>query len=147
MGADATIKLEFFWDWALERKEQKRFYGPDTIETQEMIKSPGAAKMRKEFSKGKCQNIKIKGYGTIEGYLNTVSDPSSTAFQVGGFIYSVTNNGNGTVTYRIYNQASIYSLFLHVPGLPHKPRGGLFPYGGNIDQKFEWTEANPCECQ
>lgn len=107
-----------------------------------MMDSPGADKMRREFRAGGCQSR--KGYfDTIPAYLLTMWKPWKTGFQVGGFVYTATNNANGTVTYRIYNQASIYSFFLHFPGLPHKPRGGSFPYMGNIDQIFEWTEAIP----
>jgi hypothetical protein len=145
LGLTAQTNNDFFWDWVFERGSGSRFYGPQTVETQEMMKSPGAQKMRDAFKNNKCKNIQIAGYGTAEAYFDTATNLTGTDFQVGGFVYSATNSGSGTVTYRIYNQASIYSFFLHIPGMPHKPRGGSFPFMGNIDQKFEWSEQCGCK--
>jgi hypothetical protein len=77
-------------------------------------------------------------YVNVQGiaYFKTAFIPNSTAFQVGGFLYDAVNNHDGTVTYTVRNQASAYSLFLHIPGLPHKPRGGNLHLFGNIDQTF-----------
>jgi RHS repeat-associated protein len=151
LGLTWESNWNFFWDWVFERGPAQRYYGPNTTETQEMMRSPGATNMRNTFKKGRCKNIRIEAYGKdyfgIESYIENLADPGSTGFQVGGFIYSATNNGNGTVTYRIYNQASIFSFFLHIPGLPHKPRGGSLPFMGNINQKFERSEATPCGCK
>ena len=137
---------DFFWDWVFERPPSQRSYGRNAIETFEMWGSPGAEKMRNDFKKGGCKSTGGK-FDTVPAYLLTMGKPWNTSFQVGGFIYTATANWDGTVTYRIYNTASIYSFFLHFPGLPHKPRGGSFPFMGNIEQTFEWTEVNPCGCQ
>jgi hypothetical protein len=144
-GLTLETNWNFFWDWVFEGGPDQRFYGPNTIETQEMMDSPGADKMRSDFRKGGCKSRK-GNFDTIPAYLLTMGKPWKTSYQVGGFIYTATANASGTVTYRIDNTASIYSFFLHFPGLPHKPRGGSFPYMGNIKQTFEWTEANPCGC-
>ena len=145
-GYTFKSNLIFLWDWISESGEAKRIYGPDALELAEMQNSTGAECMREEFLRRNCQDIRIAGYGTLDAFRKSILNPGSTAFQVGGFLYSITNNGNGTATYSIYNQASLYSFFCHIPGVPHKQRGGQFPFGGNIDQRFEWTEPIPCYC-
>jgi RHS repeat-associated protein len=141
-GLTIESNWNFFWDWVLERGDPSRFYGPGSVEGQEMIASPGAKQMRDAFRGRGCGDIRIGPYGTTRAYFETVWDPTSTAFQVGGFVYSAINIGDGQVRYRIYNTAGINSFFLHA--LPDKARGGGFSFMGNINQTFEWTETSPC---
>jgi RHS repeat-associated protein len=143
-GLTWTSNWDFFWDWVLEKGPANRIYGQGSIEVQEMTTSPGAKKMRSAFKAGNCKNIYNGSFGTIEAYIKTMFTPNSTAFQVGGYLYDAVNNGDGTVTYTIRNQASAYSFFLHIPGVPHKRRGGTIHLFGNIDQVFTWTEKSPC---
>jgi hypothetical protein len=103
--------------------------------------------MRSIFKGGGCRDVSRAGYSTTRAYFETFTAPCSTEFQLGGFIWSATNVGKCNVKYHIENQASLYSFFFHLPGIPHKPRGTSFSHGGNIDQVFDWIEANPCaEC-
>ena len=139
-GLTLKTNWEFFWDWVLEQGEEKREYGEGTVELEEMKSSPGAAKMRAAFKANMCESMKNQSFGTVEAYFKTIFTPNSSAFQVGGFLYDAVNNGDGTVTYTIRNQASAYSLFLHIPFIPHKKRGGTLHLFGNIDQVFQWTE-------
>jgi hypothetical protein len=143
-GLTCQSNWNFFWDWWFERGAQNRTYGASTAEGQEMGQSKPADYMRGMFKAGGCKNITRAGYSTTRAYFETFTAPCSTEFQVGGFIWSATNVGKCNVKYRIDNQASLYSFFFHIPGVPHKPRGGSFGYGGNIDQVFEWIEPSPC---
>ncbi len=74
--------------------------------------------------------------------------------QVGAFRYSFTNNGNGTVTYRIENDLTVNSFFFHIPEkLPAWQKSAeklrtdvnVDPQYlmGKMTQVFEWTEPNP----
>jgi len=143
-GETWTTNWEFFWDWVLERGEENRIYGTGTVELEEMKSSPGAKQMRNAYKAGGCKTIKNNSFGTVKAYFTTTWLPNKTAFQVGGFLYDAVNNGDGTVTYSIRNQASAYSFFLHIPGVPHKPRGGTIRLFGNINQTFMFTEKSPC---
>ena len=143
-GLTWKTNLEFFWDWVFEQGKSKRAYGEGTVELQEMKSSPGATKMRSAYKAGNCRSIYSGSFGSGEAYIKTALMPNSTAFQVGGFVYDAINNSDGTVTYTIRNQASAYSFFLHIPGIPHTPRGGTLPLFGNIDQVFQWSESSPC---
>jgi len=112
-----------------------------------MQRSPAVDYMRDLFRQGNCKNISNGSYGTIRAYAETFYDPCDTSFQVGGMIFSVTNLEECRVKYHVFNQASLYSLLLHFPGVPHKLRSDRsFPYGGNINQVFEWIEKSPCRC-
>jgi RHS repeat-associated protein len=147
-------------------------YGPDSPATMEMRASHSARVMRREFRRGGCQSASEPlFYGTGEGFVDTALDVLSeldhphplngTQAQVGGFSYRFTNNGDGTVTYHISNDLSMFSLFYHLHlepqdvGMFHTPylgfqrnypRGGHVPLMGNLTQQFEWTEPTPCNC-
>lgn len=149
LGLTWKSNNEFFWDWWNETGASERDYGPNDFQTQEMMTSAAADYMMDKFKEGGCKDIQKAGYSTARGFWDTGWRPwewGSTAFQVGGFVWSAVNVGNGQVRFRVYNQASLYSFFYHAPGVPHKSRGGGFPYGGNINQKFEWTRLSPCGC-
>ncbi|MBI4302553.1 MAG: RHS repeat-associated core domain-containing protein [Chloroflexi bacterium] len=129
-----------FWDFWLGQGDTNRFYGPNTRETREMRKSPGAEALRNAFYTGGCNDVDEFRYGTWLAAWETVIDPSpdwsSTATQVGGFIGYAINNGNGTVTFRIENKAGAKSFFYHaVSDAPWK-RGPM----RTIAQIFWWTE-------
>ncbi len=142
-GLTCASNYEFFTDWWFQRGAAKRSYDSSTTENQEMQRSPGADYMRSQFKSGGCKNIQIQGYGTTRAYFETFTQPCSTAFQVGGFVWSAINVSPCNVRYRVYNEASLYSFFLHIPGVPHASRSSV-SHGGNIDQVFEWTERSPC---
>jgi RHS repeat-associated protein len=150
VGQTASTNWNYFWNWALGIGSKQRSYGPDDVETQEMEQSPSAKKMRSEFAKAHCRNIKNFQYGTFEAYWDTFANPftadaSSTAFEVGGFAgASVTNNGDGTATFDIPNVSGAHSFFLHM--IPNSPwaKGPM----SNIHQDFKWTEPiSECGCQ
>ncbi len=139
-----------FWDWVTERQTSDIEY--DTIKyseddwrTQEMIQTAGVRRMREEYkTSGYQTSQRASSFGTWDAFWQTAQNPlNATQAQVGGYMYTYTNNGNGMVTYKIMNQMSMYSFFYHIPGVPHKPRGGPFPFMGNLNQEFEWTEENP----
>ncbi len=156
-GLTWQTNSNFFWDWALGLPgggaANGRFYGPNDIETQEMIHSPGGEKFRNEFYKNHCKNVRKFAYGTYEAYWDTAANPftadlSSTAFQVGGFAGATAiNNGNGTVTFQIPNTAGTHSFFLHLVPDITSPTGPMH----NIEQVFWWTEpidpGRNCGCK
>jgi RHS repeat-associated protein len=147
LGLTCATNEMFFWNWWLNVGPDKRRYPPGSTEGAEMRHSPGADFMRDQFQSAGCSDIAHGSYGTFRAAFETFYKPCDTSFQVGGFIFSAKKMGDCQVTYKIYNQASLNSFFFHLPGVPHKPRGGHgFPYGGNIDQWFEWTEKAPCTC-
>jgi hypothetical protein len=149
-GTTWGSNIEFLWEWWWELGSANREYGPNDFRTKELSGSAAAAYLREEYIKNGCKDITIKGYGTLRGFWDTGMRPwewGSTATQIGGFVWSAINIGNGKVRFRVYNTASLYSLFYHLPGMPHKERGSSwFPFGGNIQQKFEWTESISCDC-
>jgi RHS repeat-associated protein len=150
-GLTWETNINFFQDWLLGDGQRKRFYGPNAIETQEMMISPGVQAIRDQFYKGNCQTINSIGYDTYRAYWDTwwnpgTADWSSTALQVGGFGgASIVNNGNGTATFTIPNTAGAHSFFLHLPPDRSSPTGAM----SNIYQTFQWTESlrNNCGCQ
>jgi RHS repeat-associated protein len=147
VGLTCTTNWNFFWSWWYELGPERRWYFPSSVEQSEIAQSAGASFMRDQFRAGGCKDIAHGSYGTMRAYFETFYKPCDTSFQVGGFIFSAKGMGNCQVQYRIYNQASLYSFFLHFPGVPHKPRSDRsFPFGGNIDQYFQWTEKSPCSC-
>ena len=154
LGLTWKTNWEFLVDWTLGSPEYDRFYGPNSIETQEMKQSPGAGKLRARFYAGKCKNISIGdfSYGHYEAYWETNLRPfiigwGNTAAQVAGFDAGATINSDGTVTFTIVNYAGTKSLFFgdvtHVPNRECKSCPG-----GTIKQTFKWKEKiNECKCQ
>ena len=121
-----------------------RFYGPDTIQTFQVRQSPGAAKLRDAFYASGCKGVKDFEYKTGDAARDTVftpnADPPNTATQVGGFAdASAVNNGNGTVTFTIPNDASRESFLyhgFHVFPVTNPATGPM----RTIHQTFQWTE-------
>lgn len=129
------------------------FYGANTPETQDMMASPGISWINNTYAQqygcsGSVQNLT---FPTFPAYLLTAWNPGSTAFQVGAFSADLQDNGNGTLTYTMYNKAGWHSLF---GGLnfgigdhelqPAFPMHMMSQFGGNVRQMFQATIANPC---
>jgi hypothetical protein len=147
---------KYFWDWALGRGLRKRPYGPNNIETQEMMYSPGGNLLRDTFNRGGCKSQSGPNYGTygtFQAYWDTIANPltadwSGTGAEVGGFSgASAINNGNGTVTFTIpKNVSGTHSFFLHAVLDRSSPTGPM----SNIYQTFQWTEplsGRNCGCK
>jgi RHS repeat-associated protein len=150
LGLTWTSNWNFFWDWALGRGSNNRYYGPNDVETQEMMNSQGVQDLRNRFFRGKCKSIRRGAYGTYEAYWDTSVNPftadwSSTAAQVGGFAgASVIDNGDGTATYTIVNVAGTHSFFLHAVPNRSSSTGPM----RSIRQTFQWTESiGNCGCK
>ncbi len=136
-GLTPQTNWNFFKNWVLGTGPRMLNYGPSDIETQEMIKSNGAAVVRDLFYKKGCKNVTDVAYGTFHAFRDTVTSPFGTPFQVGGFAgASATNNGNGTVTFVIPNVAGTHSFFYHMVPDRSSPTGPM----SNITQIFTWTE-------
>jgi len=164
-GLSWIDNVSLFIDWVLERGKGTRPYGPDKPETREIAMSEGARIMRERFVKGGCKSSEdFATYGSFSAFYESLNNPfNATQVQVGRFDYAYLNNGNGTVTYVIFNMLSIYSFFYHF-GEPivspltgkypvwfvqmtHKPRGKGIPYMGNLKQIFYWIEPLPEQCK
>ncbi len=147
-GLTAETNANFFFDWLFGGGANYRTYGPNSVEIDEMRNSIAAEIMRDQYRQKGCQGLAGFSYGTFQAYWNTLgnpftADPTSTAFQVGGFAgASVVNNGNGTATFNIKNVAGAHSFFYHaVPNVPWN-NGPM----RNITQVFSWTEPLSCTC-
>ena len=116
-----------------------------------MAISPGAEHIRKQFYKHGCETtIGRLDYPTENAFFETFLSPrnwASTAFQVGGFgRASAFNNGNGTVTFEIYNEAGTHSFFYHRFPNRESASGPM----RTIKQTFQWTEKideSRCGCK
>jgi len=134
-------------DFVNETGDPYRIYPEGTIEQSNMSRSEGVQGIRDLFIKGGCK--KIRGfYGKWAAFSETKGNIGSnpTQAQFGGYAYTVTLNSNGTAS---FTQINIPSAFYHgflVITLPKKPRGGLFPWMGNVNQRVTWIENISCEC-
>jgi RHS repeat-associated protein len=138
LGLTYETNRDYFVEWFTgDHTEPDRIYGPDTVETQEMMDSMGVADLRERFYEEGCEGFNDGVYTTADAYFDTIIEPTSTAFQVGGYSRAtVIPNDDGTVTYTITNTSGTYSFFLHlVPN--RKAASGPMT---NIDQTFWWTE-------
>mgnify|MGYP000901819537 CR=1 FL=1 len=135
---------DFLGDFLNGTGPTNRFYGPDSLQTFQMRQSPGAAKLRDAFYASGCKGVKPgdpgSSYGTGEAAGGTTGDLSNTAFQVGGFGgATAVDNGNGTVTFTIYNDASRESFLYHgfyIFPVQNYQTGPM----RTIRQTFQWTE-------
>jgi RHS repeat-associated protein len=149
LGLTYGTNIEFLWNFLTGGGQTNRSYGPGDVETQEMMASPAAAAMRSQFQSNGCQSQTGLGYGTGQAAEDTLLNPgewSSTALQVGGFAgASVINNGNGTATFTIPNDAGAHSFLYHLA--PNR-EGDTGPMR-TIQQTFQWTEpitGSGCGC-
>ena len=151
-GLTWQTNQNYFWDWVLGGSFPNRNYDPNSVETQEMKNSIAGQFMRDQFIKNGCRTLGVS-YGTFQAYWDTLANPftadwSDTSFEVGGFAgpSGVTNNGNGTATFNIYNTSGTHSFFLHLVPDRTSPNGPM----SNINQHFHWTEPIPngkCGCK
>ena len=165
-GLTLQTNYQFFIDWLFETDtpgdwtniraygKDFRFYGPDSVETQEMMDSPGIlwANLVYIFKYGCHGNAENIDFSTIPAYLTTTNDPTSTAFQVGAFSTDIQEMPDGTLQYTMYNKAGWHSLLGGLNGnIGDHDRQAAFPmheqhdFGGNIRQMFRGTGPNPCK--
>jgi RHS repeat-associated protein len=136
---------DFLASWLAGTLPRQVTYSPDSQQTHDMQQSPGAAIMRNDFYMTGAQGS-TSMYGTPDAYVGTMLNPlywSSTAMQVGGFSgATVINNGDGTATFTITNDAGTYSFFYHrVPNSPFAT-GPMH----TVTQTFIWVEPiNPTD--
>jgi hypothetical protein len=141
-GLTWGTNLGFLWDFLTGRGSRNRNYDPCSTESREMQNSPGANALRDAFNEGGGEDVLGFNYGTGQAAWDTLLNPStadwsSTGAQVGGFGgASAVNNGNGTVTFTIPNQAGTQSFFYHAVS----NRSGTTGPGRTITQTFQWTE-------
>ncbi len=143
-GHSIVSNYVYYVQWTLGLGKDEREYGQESLETQEMMVSPGANELRKRFYRNRGKDTYSIKYKSIPAAIDTVLNPlywSSTALQVGGFSgASAVNNGDGTVTYTIPNESGTNSFFYsdHFVSIPDRnsPKGPM----RTIVQSFQWTE-------
>jgi hypothetical protein len=140
-----TRNAGFLFDFLLGTGRTYRDYEAGDPQMLDMIGSPGANHMRDLFRIRGCQSIPRISYSTLRAAHDTIlnrstADLFSTAFQVGGFIGSVKNNGDGSAAYTIRNEAGRNSFWFHVAtNIQASPSGAPTPMR-SIYQTFKWTE-------
>jgi RHS repeat-associated protein len=142
--AQPTCNSEFVLDFLLGTGDSYRYYHPDGEMGRQMRQSPGAAKLRDAFYVNGCKNVTNFSYGHWEAARETgplaPSHWGNVDFQVGGFGgATAVNNGDGTVTFTIRNEAGTRSFFAgFITGIPNRTctTGPM----RTIEQTFKWTE-------
>ncbi len=132
---------DYVFNWLFEVGDDTRDYGPESPELQEISTSPAATAMRDDFYRNECESNDFGEYGSRRAAFETLRPLWNTSSQVGGFLYTATNNGNGTVTFEFTNVTSLWSAGYHFDFIPRPlPRGGMIPLCGDLSQTFSWTE-------
>lgn len=131
----------FLEDFLLGQGERFRFYPANTPETQDMRNSPGATKLRNEFYANGRKDLKAGSYGTFRAAWETgpcaPTHWDKAEAQVGGFGgATVKNNGDGTATFTIINEAGLRSFSYHRLENRESDTGKM----RTIYQIFQWTE-------
>ncbi len=131
---------QFLVDWTTGDLPTRIVYAPDSIQVRDMAASPNVKRTIDEFYAKGAPKIHPFRHDTFDAFWETIANRStrnlkSTAMQVGGYVGTITNSGNGTMTIRIENTAGARSFFYHLlPNLPGKS-GPMH----NVEQVFEWT--------
>jgi len=134
----------FLFDFITGTGDAYRYYGQTSAEVADLRRSAGAQVIRDAFVANGCRSTSNIFYDTRPAFRDTVFNPTSTAFQVGGFAgASAVKEGNGMLRITVSNVAGANSLLYHI--VPNAPwsTGPL----RTIHQTFEWREAVPAACQ
>jgi RHS repeat-associated protein len=144
LGGDwkPTRNVGFLVDFLRGGGRPDRDYYRADPQTVDMRSSYGVQRMREDFFSKGCPNQSSFGYDPGTAWWDTLVNPLTadwfgTPAQVGGFTGTVRNNGNGSATLIITNEAGTHSFFYHA--LPN--RSGTTGPLRTIRQTFEWTEG------
>jgi RHS repeat-associated protein len=146
-------------DFLLGTGPQSRDFGPGTVQVSSLVHSPGINKARTYYKKHGCDASgdprAVSGghrFG-LKGLAESGLDP--TLQYVGSYNWTITPNGNGTVTYTLTDNKSmtslLYQLWPSSWSWPRDPfhRGWSLP-GGITTQTYHWTEPvgiGGCGCK
>ncbi len=136
------VSVQFLRDFVTGLGDDVRCYRENEVPLEEMKKSPGAEKLRREFYRNCGRDTQNVSYGSGLAAINTTLVDGTwfmvTGDQVAGFGgASATVNADGTVTFTIRNTAGTHSFFYHM--CPDRPTGSAGPMR-TIYQTFQWTE-------
>ena len=133
-----------FFQWTTGTGDEYREYGPEDIQTRNMMDSSGVNEARSRFyakNSGKCsESWESETYDYqfgLNGLWRAGLDP--TEQYVGGYTVQVTSQPDGTVKYEVENRTSLPSFLYHLPGIPDYGRSD-FQFAGNMFQTYTWTE-------
>jgi hypothetical protein len=163
LGLTIWSNLKLLRDFIFGTGQTQRAYDRNSVEAREMASSPRVNQAREAFSKNGHKDVNY-GYGSGKAFDQTVVKAAipvgttkipflgripipvnplasdrlgSTAAQVGGFAgASIVNNGDGTATFSVHNEAGARSFFYHAIG---NREGTTGPFR-TIIQDFKWTE-------
>lgn len=139
-GLTIASNWAFLTSWFKGDGASARSYEDKDIETKELAKAPQGQHLKEAFEKNGNKDVSNVEYGTIRAYLETAWRVNSTGAQVGGYGgASAKNNGDGTVTYTIPNDAGTHSFWLHA--VPNRECTNCSMR--TIQQTFKWTEVIP----
>ena len=132
-------------DYLLGTGPNRRVYGPNSTQAQQMCDSRAGDQIRNKLRKG-ANN----GFMTTPGAaLNTFAQfGNGTQAQVGGFFWDSQPSSNGYILVHVENTISTDSLFYHYFYLPipqynyERAARGFGPLG-NIHQDYYWYEQPP----
>ena len=139
-AVDAEQRFE---DFATGTGPGHRSYGPGSTEVQDLKYSPGANKARDYYAR--CGNGRTVSGGHPFG-LQGLSDSglNPTLQFVGSYDWTISPNGDGTVTVLIQNSTSASSFFYHlIPdswNWSRNPGSGWHLPFSTTDQTYQWTE-------
>jgi len=138
-GWDSAVGI--LGDWVVGVGPNRRTYGPNSTQSQQMCNSHAGDQIRSRLRRGANHgNVSTPGAA-----VNTLMQfDNGTQAQVGGFIWDSHPNPNGSIDVHVYNRLSFDSFWYHggyILPLPeyNRARGGFGPMG-NIHQDFYWNE-------
>jgi hypothetical protein len=134
----------FLWEWEFGYGDNQRSYGPNDIETQELLKSFGAEELRKRFYDQGCKGFNNVQYAHWDAYLHSAWRLWDTSAQVGGFAGASVTPVGGMLEFDIPNDAR------RSPFYDGALSNNSDPWGPErtIHQRFKWTEPlSACKCK
>ncbi len=137
-GKTLGSNLRFLWQWFMGSGEMNRNYDEKALETKELAASSPIKQLRKKFYDNGAKSILRHEYTSWTAYRETAWKITETEAQVGGFGNgsSLVNNGNGTMTFTIVNDAGTHSFWFHAV----EDRLCEDCSMRTIHQTFKWTE-------
>jgi hypothetical protein len=144
-----TQNVGLVLDWVFERDGEQRYYGTNDLRSLALAGTQGVAILRSKYAEEGCV-VTQRSWSTSDAFFETLHDPlNGVQAQLGAWKGRAKNNGDGTVTFSVYNRMTMHSLFYHLGFVPQHPaatQGGVIPRTGTIHQLHQWVEANPQGC-
>jgi hypothetical protein len=144
-GATWGDALSSFGKWVAGTLPTNQGFGPDTGQTQDMMKAPGVQRAidyfyTKNANNGPDNQQSVENYQAGFGLKGLVQSGLNPTQQfVGNYRVDIYPNANGTLSVQLSNTTSMTS-FLY--GLGPNWNQSTFAPGGNASQLYYWTQPN-----